>query len=101
MPAGTYAYYSAGSIRGRALLPVTGVSGGVALASGDVASLTIKNLQGNGDMFVGGTGSEAPNSGIGFLLSGGEGVSLTATNFNKVQVFATTSGQVISYFGVV
>lgn len=88
-------------MRGRALLAITSNSGGVQLTSGDCSSMVLKNLVGNADMYVGGSGIEAPFSGNGFPLGGGEAVTMTLSNFNAVRVFASNSGQFVGYFGIV
>lgn len=93
--------YSQGStVRTGTLLVVPELSGGVELGSGVVFSAAIKSLSGNTDIFIGGTGTEAPFSGKGFLLDGGAAVTLNVNNFNAVRAFATTSGQKVSLIGV-
>ena len=87
-------------VRTRALLNVTGASGGAALASGDIHSMTMKAL--SGTIYVGGAAAgDAPFSGQGFLLANGEAVSLDVDNFNRVLVCAVTSGDLVSYVGVI
>ena len=87
--------------KSRPLLSVTGASGGVILTSGAVTAMTIKNLTGNTDMFVGfSEAAEMPYSGFGFLLGGGEAWSFSINELGRVRAFATTSGQLITYGGV-
>jgi hypothetical protein len=86
--------------RTRALLVVTGASGGATLASGDVISVALKALSTNsGDIYVG-SATDMPYSGFGFLLGRGEGLNIDIDNFNRIRVFATVSGDQVTYFGV-
>lgn len=101
MPTGVNAYDVGIIVRGRPLLQLNSLSGGVQLLSGAIASVTLKNLTGNGDVYVGGSGTgNAPYSGYGFLLAGGEGISLGLRNFTQVSLFAANSGDFVTYFGV-
>lgn len=77
---------------------VPSLSGGVALASGNTNNIILRNNSGNNSIYVGGSGSR-PFSGQGFLLAGGDGISLPVDNFNRIYVFAATSGSLISYIG--
>lgn len=77
---------------------VPSLSGGVALQSGDLYVITLRNLSGNNEMYVGGSGAY-PFSGVGFPLGGGDAVTLSVTNANLVSVFAVTSGQRIGWIG--
>jgi len=88
--------------KARGLLAVTGASGGVILTSGAVVSMTTKALAGNaGDIFVGfNESTEMPYSGYGFLLDAGESWSFDIDEIGKTRVFATTSGDLVSYGGV-
>jgi hypothetical protein len=86
--------------RARPPLTCTSDSGGVALLSGDVVSMTLKALTTNsGDIYVG-FDSEPPYSGYGFLLQAGETIILAIDNFNKIRVFAQSSGDKLTYIGV-
>ena len=86
--------------RSRPLLVINNVSGGTILASGDINAMTLVNLSGNDNVFVGfASADEMPRSGVGILVPGGAAVNLGIDNFNKVRVFAQTSGEVVSYFG--
>ncbi|MDP2665182.1 MAG: hypothetical protein Q8P23_00840 [bacterium] len=87
-------------VRARALLVTTGASGGATLLSGDVHSVTVKAL--SGIVYVGGTAAgDLPFSGQGFLLGNGEAVSMDVDNFNRVSVCAVTSGDLVTYFGII
>lgn len=77
---------------------IPSLSGGVVLSSGNVAVAVVRNLSGNADMWVGGSGSR-PFSGFGFVLHGGDGLTMSIRNFNQLYLFANTSGQLISYIG--
>jgi hypothetical protein len=87
-------------IRARAILKVHNLSGGVALVSGIIHSVTLKSL--SGAIYVGGTGAiDMPYSGYGLLLGGGEAVTFDVGNFNLVKVMAAVSGDSVSYAGIV
>lgn len=73
-------------------------SGGTALSSGDCYVVTVRNMSGNNDMYVGDSGMR-PFSGFGFVLCGGDGVTMSITNTNLVYVYATTSGQFVKWIG--
>lgn len=77
---------------------IPNTSGGTALQSGDLYVITVRNVSGNNDMYVGGSGAR-PFSGFGFVLCGGDAVTMSITNANLVYVFATTSGQFIKWIG--
>ena len=97
-------------IRTRDTLLITGASGGIALLSGDVLRVTVKNIGISGTvMYVGGSG-DYPwvasgqtifpfFSGRGFHLRDGEGVTIHTSNMAFVRVVSHTSGQYISYLG--
>jgi hypothetical protein len=59
----------------------------------------VKNLSGNADMYVGGSGFR-PYSGYGFNLAGGEAVALDISDFNLIYLCSTTSGQKVTFIGV-
>lgn len=87
-------------VRTRAILAVSNVSGGVTLVSGIVRSVTLKSL--SGAIYVGGaTGIDMPYSGFGMLLAGGEAITLDVNNFNLINACAATSGDPVSYIGVI
>lgn len=79
---------------------ITSLSGGTELGSGVVINLTVRNLSGNAPMYIGGTGSEAPFSGKGMILFGNESQVFDIDNFNKIRLFANTSGQRVRVIGV-
>lgn len=68
-------------------------SGGVALGSGEIASVDLRNLPGNGTMWFG----SSPYSGYGYLLLAGESRPVKIDNLNKVYVFAQISGEYVVY----
>jgi hypothetical protein len=77
---------------------ITGDSGGIILASGVVVSVEIRNLPGNDNMWVGPPGV---NSGAGWLLQGGEIKDIDIGSLGAVYLVAATSGQYVSYLGLV
>jgi hypothetical protein len=96
-------------IRTRDTLLITGASGGVALLSGDVLRVTVRNIGISGTvMYVGGSGdypwvasgqSYPMFSGRGFWLRDGDGVTVQTENMANVRVVSHTSGQYVSYIG--
>ena len=80
---------------------ITSLSGGTALASGSVFKVTVRSISGNNVMWIGGTGSNAPFSGSGLILYGGEAYTAPVNNPASIQIFAATSGQRIHYIGMV
>ena len=89
-----------GGVRARAILLLSDVSGGVALVSGIVHSVTMKAL--SGAVYIGGaTDVDMPYAGYGLLLGAGEAVTLDVGNFNLVKACAVVSGNPISYIGIV
>lgn len=96
-------------IRTEDSLLITGASGGIALLSGEVLRLTVRNIGVSGTvMFVGSSGdppwvasgqSYPAFSGKGFWLRDGDGVTIHTTNMALVKVVAHTSGQRVSYLG--
>lgn len=81
-------------------LQVSSLSGGVELGSGVVISAVIKNTASNSNMYVGGVGGNAPYSGKGIEVEAGEAFPFSVNNFNLLRVFATSSGQYVSYYGL-
>ena len=77
----------------------TSLSGGTELGSGITNKFTIRNLSGNAPVYIGGTGSEAPFSGKGMILFGNESQEFEVDNFNRMRVFAVTSGQRVRVIG--
>lgn len=97
-------------IRTRDTLLITGGSGGVALLSGDVLRVTVRNIGVSGTvMYVGGSGdypwvaSGQANfpfqSGRGFWLRDGDGITIHTSNMAFVRVVSHTSGEHVSYLG--
>ena len=97
-------------IRTRDTLLITGASGGVALESGDVLRVTVRNIGQSGTvMYVGSSGNPpwAASgqttypfwSGRGFWLRDGDGVTIHTTNMANVRVVSMISGAYVSYVG--
>jgi hypothetical protein len=90
---------SAANLRNRAILQCTSLSGGTVLLSGDCYRATIRSLPSqSGAMFVG-SSTEPPFSGTGFYLATGEALTIDITNLASIRVFASLSGEKISYCG--
>ena len=86
-------------IRARSPLMVSDSSGGVILSSGEVREVTIRAL--DGDIYVGSPiNDDMPYSGCGVLIQQGDTASIPIDNFNNVAVFATVSGNRVSFGGV-
>jgi len=81
---------------------VSSVSGGVSIAAGSVKSVVIKALPSNsGDIYVGGNlDGDMPFSGYGLVLGAGESVNLDINNLSVLRVYATVSGDKITWAGV-
>ena len=76
---------------------ITSASGGIELSSGEITTMKIKSLPTNsGDMYIG----SAPYSGYGYILSPGDQEQFNIDNLNKVKVFATVSGDKVTYYGL-
>lgn len=70
------------------------------MLSGAVVSVTVKALTSNaGHIYLGGA-TEMPFSGQGFLMDAGDAISLDIENMGLVKVFATVSGDKVSYVGI-
>jgi len=84
------------------LVDIPSTSGGITLGTQAIDSLTIKSLSKNsGDIYIGGnTTGSMPYSGYGLLLEPGEAVNLDIHNLNTVRVYATISGDKITYLGL-
>jgi len=78
---------------------VTAASGGAVLHSGAIKSATVKAVTLSGDIYVGGA-TNRPYSGFGMVLKDGEAVNLDIDDFSKIYVFATISGDMVSFAGV-
>lgn len=78
---------------------VPNLSGGVALSSAVAASIIVRNWSGNTPIFLGFSGGfPASGGGAGFVLYGGDGITVEAQNMNLIYVVAQTSGTLISHF---
>ena len=80
---------------------ILGSSGGTTLVAPspyttDSVSLVIRNNSGNAPMYVG-SSRTPPYSGRGFLLGGGDGLTLNVNTISNVKVFAVNSGNRLSY----
>jgi hypothetical protein len=64
------------------------------LSSGAIISVTVENIPGNDPVWIGSVGV---NSGTGYLLIAGNCKDINIDNLNKVYLFATTSGQSVSW----
>lgn len=82
---------------------ITFVSGGVALSSGQVAEVILRNRGmgaiGSGNIFYVGTSgtNTAPASGFGFPILSGETITLHVDNLNKINVWSATSGSILTW----
>lgn len=79
--------------------PIHDGSGGQQLENAPIGGVQLRNGSGNHLMFIGGVGNNAPFSGRGFSIYGGETVFLPITNLNAVSVMATVSGEHIECMG--
>ena len=73
------------------------LSGSTYLSSGVVLYVKVRNLPGNNNMWLGGS---TVNSGDGSLLQGGEVDEFDIDNLNDVYLYASTSGQLVSWMGI-
>ena len=79
---------------------VTSASGGSTFETASIGRLMIYSQSGNGIMWWGGTGDDAPYSGHGMPLWGGETTDLIpVTNFNTIRITASLSGQIVYAIG--
>lgn len=84
------------------LCTATASSGGSQLGSGSVFSVSIINISGNAPVWVGGNASGvSPYSGFGMILYPGAAIDLKVDRVDDVAIFAETSGQKVSWLGVV
>ncbi|MFQ5758413.1 MAG: hypothetical protein ACE5IF_01900 [Candidatus Bathyarchaeia archaeon] len=85
-----------GSIR-----TITDNSGGDVLHSGAVKSVLLKAIPRSGNFYVGGsTNLNLPYSGYGFELASGEAIQIDCDNFEEIYVFATVSGDDVTFMGI-
>lgn len=76
-------------------------SGGFALSSSVSNVVTVRNWSGNNPIFVGFSGFLPTSGGYGFVLYGGDGLTMdVGPNMNLVWVVAQTSGSLISHFAM-
>lgn len=73
---------------------VTAASGGSAVSSGIVTLVNVRSLPGNDLMWM---GPISVNSGVGYLILGGESESVNINNLNAIYLIAETSGDMITY----
>jgi len=79
---------------------IPSTSGGIILSSGEVKSVVIKALSTNkGEIYVG-SGTTPPTEGVGFKLEPGEAVIVDIDNLNKIRLYATASGDKVTFFAV-
>jgi len=84
-----------------ALVVITNLSGGTTLPNISCVRCYIRSVSGNDVMYIGGTGAQAPFSGTGMELYGGEMTPpLDVNNTNTIAIFAATSGQRVSIFAI-
>lgn len=78
---------------------ITGNSGGNTLFSGGpLLSVIVRSASGNSVIYIG-QPSQVSN-GIGMPLYANESMTLKVSNFNAIGAFALTSGQLLSYIGL-
>lgn len=79
----------------------TSLSGGTQLPNISCLRCLVRSVSGNNVMYIGGTGTQAPNSGIGLELYGGEATPIMdVNNTNVFAIYATTSGQNVSLLAI-
>lgn len=81
---------------------VVGGSGAVVASGGPLYAVIIKNISGNADLFVGGTGVNIANSGRGLWMTGDDSFTVKVNNFNKISLstYAANSGMAVSLLGL-
>jgi len=83
---------------------LVGSSGGQSICvsgqwcSGLVHVVTVKNMDGNEDIFIGGSGCK-PYSGFGYVLGGNEEVTLDVCNPCVIWACANISGEMLTWIG--
>jgi hypothetical protein len=84
------------------LCVASAASGGTQLGSGSVFSVSVVNISGNNPVWLGGNSvSFAPVSGFGLILYGGAAVDIRVDRVDDIRVCAETSGNQVSWLGVV
>ena len=87
-------------VKNHSPINVTAASGGSEFESISVGRVVLRSESGNGIMWWGGTSDDAPFSGHGMPLWGGQKTPyLPVTNFNNLRVVASISGQIIYAIG--
>lgn len=87
-------------IKNHSPINVSAASGGSQLESVPVGRVYLRSESGNSIMWWGGTSNDAPYSGHGFPLYGGElSIPIHVTNFSAIQIVASVSGQVVYPIG--
>lgn len=79
---------------------ISSASGGTQLPSQACLYCNIYNLSGNQMMFVGGIGSQAPYSGRGGVIYGGEEKVYRVNNFNAIRICASINSQLVAVDGI-
>ena len=93
--------YGTSLITGPLCRPIS-ASGGSILGSGSVFSISVVNISGNNPVWVGANASGyQPASGNGLILYGGAAVDIRVDRVEDVMICAETSGQMVSWLGVV
>jgi hypothetical protein len=88
------------TVLARTPVPINSNSGGTTLTSGQTVEVLIKSL--DGDIYIGSpVGSNMPYSGCGILIQQGDTITFPIGNFGFVSLFAATSGNRVSYGGIV
>lgn len=92
-----------GSLQTGAMVTATSASGGIELGSGVVIGAKVRGLNINsGAIFLGGTGANAPTSGVGLVLAPADPpIDIMVDNLNDIRVFAAASGDRVSFVGTV
>lgn len=87
-------------IKNHSPINVNNGSGGSGFESAPVGKMYVRSESGNGIMWIGGTGEDAPYSGHGFPLWGGETSPILYVNdFSSVRVCSSVSGQIVYAIG--
>lgn len=90
---------NASIILAQPMLMISSASGGTQLPNQACNEVTVQNITGNALMFIGGISDQAPFSGKGYQLYGGNSLQRRIDNFNKISACATTSGQLLCVIG--
>ncbi len=93
---GQTVYLAGTTMKTNAMVTVIGTSGGTQLPNLSCVKAYVRSVSGNDVMFVGGTGAQAPFSGTGLELYGGEVLPIEIDNTNKIQIMGATANQKVS-----